>query len=511
MASSPRVAQLVSLKSLFPQAVFTAGCDIQVSTCSRTPHSKQPKSANHLFVAGVDSLENDDESAASAIARGASAILSERLLPISAPQCLVGDVRLAYAKLLHALLDNPSQKMLTIGVMGTHGKSSVSLMVASMLKKIGGNVAYWTTLGANPELTNGAIGNSDPSAKSLTNWMAKAAKTKMPAVVIELSNEMLVDRTASGIEFDVLVIPSFRKSQKHDRLESRGVETGLLRTIEQLKEHGLVVFNADDARLNRLIDRHQIPAIGYGLDADAQVRGKSISRERGMQTMMISAGNSLMPLSTPLIGNHHLRHQLAAVAVGYAFGLELFEVISGVERLKTLPGRMQSLTCGQDFSVYVDAADQADRLAVALHAMAPLGGRITCVAEVPECADADQRAAYGRVLSRAASRVILTQSRTSTKQGQRMMWEVLDGCDHPAAVNLVPDRSAAIELAIRSAEPGDQILLAGWGNDRWTNACHKQTCSDKEQAEICLHALNKHREEAPAFAQSLLHPNKMHD
>jgi len=496
MASSPRAAQLVSLKSLFPQAVFTAGSDISVSTCSRRPSSRFANSVSHIYVAGVDSLENDDEAAASAIARGATAILSERLLPIPVPQCLVGDVRQAYGQLLHALAKHPSQKMLTIGVLGTHGKTSVSLMVASMLKKIAGSVAYWTTLGTNPELPTGTQTAAGPTAKVLANWMAKAAKQKSPAAVIEINNNMLIHRTAAGVEFDVLVIPSFRKTQRHDRLESRGIEIGILRSIEQLKEHGLVVYNADDARLNRLIERHQIPAIGYGMDADAQVRGKRIHREKGSQTMMVSAGRSLMPLSSKLMGDHHLRHQLAAVAVGHAFGLDLFEVIGGVERLTNIPGRMQSLTCGQDFSVHVDASDQADRLAVALHALAPLGGRITCVAEVPECADAEQRAAYGRVLSRAASRVILTQSRYSTKQGQHLMWEVLDGCDNPAAVNLVPDRAAAIELAMRSAEAGDQVLLAGWGVERWTNGRDKQTCCDKETAERFLYSMAKDGDEA---------------
>ncbi len=123
---------------------------------------------------------------------------------------------------------------------------------------------------------------------------------------------------------------------------------------------------------------------------------------------------------------------------------------------------MQSIVCGQEFSVYVDLADQADRLAVSLHALAPLGGKVICVAEVPDCATAEQRAAYGRVLSRAASRVLLTQSRLTNVRGQKLMWEVLDGCDKPAAVDLVSDRATAIELALRSAQPGDQIVLAGW-------------------------------------------------
>jgi UDP-N-acetylmuramoyl-L-alanyl-D-glutamate--2,6-diaminopimelate ligase len=491
MAHSSRSERSVSLKALFPKAVFTAGDDILVHSCSRRVKKQRHRDHVHLFVAGVDALVADEELAATAVRQGASAILSERLLPIPVPQCLVGDVRQAYGQLLHALADHPSQRMLTVGVLGTHGKTSAALLIASMLKKISGSVAYWTSLGQSPEGKAAAHTSliEQATAARLTQWLAKATRTGRPAAVVEISEEMLLQRTTAGMEFDLLVIPSFRKTQRRDGLETRGIETALLRSLEQLKEHGLVVYNADDARVNRIIERHQIPAIGYGLDADAQVRGKRLERNRGSQTMMVSAGHGLMPVTTPLTGDHSLRHVLAAITVGHAFGLELFEVIGGVERLTNIPGRLQSVRCGQDFGVHVDLADQADRLAVALHALAGLGGRILCVAEVPECATPEQRAAYGRVLSRAASRVMITQSRHSTNHGQKLLWEVLDGCDKPAAIDLVPDRAAAIELAIRSAEAGDQILLAGWGTAAWTNNREKQTQTDKHRAESCLYAL----------------------
>ncbi len=489
MARSPRSSRSVSLKTLFPQAVFTAGDDILASSCSRRPKAPENFDATHVFVAGVDSLESNDDKIADAIRLGAKAVITERLLPTPIPQCLVGDARMAYGKLLHALAQSPSQKLVTVGVLGTHGKTSVSLLIASMLKAVGGSVGYWTSLGRNPQPIQTKTNPGTITAAGLTTWMAQSVKAKRPAVVIELSEEMLLNRTAAGIEFDVLVIPSFRKSQRHDSLESRGIETGLIRAIEQLKDHGLVVYNADDARLNRLIERHRIPALGYGLDADANVRGKRIDRMKGTQTMMVSAGNALMPLTSSLAGDHSLRHLLAAVTVGHAFGLELFEVIGGVERMSSIPGRMQTIACGQDFTVHVDLADQADRLAVSLHALAPLGGRIICVAEVPECASADQRAAYGRVLSRSASRVLLTQSRHTNTRGQKLMWEVLDGCDRPAAVDLVPDRTTAIELALRSAEPGDQVLFAGWGSSPWTNNRDKRSFTDKELAEACLYRM----------------------
>ncbi len=71
------------------------------------------------------------------------------------------------------------------------------------------------------------------------------------------------------------------------------------------------------------------------------------------------------------------------------------------------------------------------------------------------------------------------------------MWEVLDGCDKPAAVDLVSDRATAIELALRSAQPGDQIVLAGWGTQTWMNNVTKKAQTDRAVAEACLFDLVK--------------------
>jgi UDP-N-acetylmuramoyl-L-alanyl-D-glutamate--2,6-diaminopimelate ligase len=203
--------------------------------------------------------------------------------------------------------------------------------------------------------------------------------------------------------------------------------------------------------------------------------------------MMIQVGRSIAPVTSKLIGDHTARHILGAVAIGYALGLEIDEIISGVERLQRIPGRLQRVSADQ--KIYIDLADQADRLAVSLHALQRHNGSpIVCVAEIPEASTPDQLMAYGRVLEKAASKVILTQSRVTISTGQKAIWQVLDGCTDPAAIQIVPNREIAIELAIRSARPGDQILLAGWGSSRWLNNQTKSPCSDFDIAETVLKA-----------------------
>jgi UDP-N-acetylmuramoyl-L-alanyl-D-glutamate--2,6-diaminopimelate ligase len=475
--------QTVSLRQVFPSAQIVGADDICCELCLA---NADQATCDWVFAAGLDTESDSARDTIDAINLGAKGILTEQFLPSSVPQCIVPDVREAYAQICQAIAGNPSEKMLTIAVVGTHGKTTASLMVASMLKRVGDRVAYYTTLGASDSKNTGLSAHPDADAHQLAQWLAASEQNESPAAIIELTDDMLRSHSASGIEFDVVLFTGLRKSQRIDSLQARGIENAMHRIIGQLKQHGLVVYNADDARLNRWIERHQPHAISYGLDAVADVRGKRIGSLPGEQSMMISAGSCVMPLTSLILGDHNARHMLGAVAVGYAFGLELFEIVQGVERLQKIPGRLQRVPSTARCEVYIDSADQADRLAVALHTLAKSGNPVTCVAEVPEAATAEQLAAYGRVLERSASRVILTQSRLSTQLGQKSVWQLLDGCDDPSSIQIVPNREAAIELAIRSSRLGDQLLLAGWGANRWTNCQTKKVRTDMECAASIL-------------------------
>ena len=476
----------VSLRQLFPTSQIVGADDIRCDACLS---QLQPAKSECVFAIGLDAECDAARDTIDAINCGAKAILTEQFLPSSVPQCIVPDVREAYAHLCQAVAGKPSEKMLTIAIVGTHGKTTAALMVASMLKRIGNRVAYYTSLGASDGNNAGLVANSDAGAHDLAEWLAASEENQSPTAIIELTDDMLRSHSASGIEFDVVLFTSLRKSQRIDSLQARGIENAMNRIVGQLKQHGIVVYNADDARLNRWIARHQPHSIGYGIDAVADVRGKRLSSLPGEQSMMISAGNCVSPITSKLLGDHNARHMLGAVAVGYAFGLELYETVQGIERLQRIPGRMQRVPNATQCTVTIDAADQADRLAVAMHALSKHGTPIICVAEVPEAATPEQLAAYGKVLERSASQVILTQSRRSTRSGQKSMWQVLDGCEYPASIQIVPNRQTAIELAIRSAENGEQILLAGWGANRWTNDQSKESKNDMECATNMLESI----------------------
>ncbi len=466
----------VSLRRLFREAIFVGATDVDATRCRLDAAKCQP---GDTFFAGVLSNPNDAEQIELAMSNGASAFVTESLLPVPAPQCLIPDARKAFAATTSALAGFPSRELLTIGVLGSHGKTSTSLFVASMMKSIAGRVGYATSLGNSDGSSFSPTWDGRPGPQKINRWLRSLVVSNVAPAVLEISDSMLRDQSLQGQEFDVLVIPSLRPLQRLGKIVARNWQASMLKALELLKGHGMVIYNADDAILNRWIASSKIPAIGYGLDAAAEVQGRRLSRSIGEQTIMVTAGHALMPLTIKMPGDHHARHALAAAAVGAAFGLELKEILPGISRLQKIPGRLERVHCDSDAAVYVDQADQPDRLAMALHTLRVThGGPITCVAEVPMVDSPSARAQFGRVLERGASQIFLTQCRYPASKSQKLMWEVLDGCERPAAVQLIPNRCTAIDLALRSSPSRQTILLAGWGTNGWTSGNDRTVCSD---------------------------------
>ncbi|MFN9345267.1 MAG: Mur ligase family protein [Planctomycetota bacterium] len=227
-----------SLKDLFPNAKFIGADDILCQACDQYPDSHLE---NWIFASGTNPWASPEQEVLKAQAHGAVGILTEQYLPTPVPQCIVPNVHDALGKLSMHLAGNPCKKILTIGVVGTHGKTTASLLIASMLKKIGKSVAYHTTLGGSTGQQTGLMAESTADALTLAEWLKQSVLEKTPAAILEITDEMLQSHAAAGVEFDVLVFTSLRRTQRCDSLQARGIENAMGRIIGQLKEHGVVV------------------------------------------------------------------------------------------------------------------------------------------------------------------------------------------------------------------------------------------------------------------------------
>ncbi len=456
---------ILSLRGFLKEAVFVGAEDIRVSRCVNRADLCQPGDVFIPQIAAADEHDKVDE----AIRRGAVAVVTERLLPVSIPQCLVEDTRNVFGRVCQALVGNPSQRMLTIGIVGTYGKTTTALFVAAMLKRLGGGVAYYTSLGASDSTCCDRTATRAPAARKLAKWLQDADLAGSPAAIIELTPAMLQQQVAAGVEFDLLILTGLRPSQLCGGPSPKDHAAYLNRIAGNLKPHGMLLYNADDSLVAQWAESSGLDCVNYGLDVAHHVRAKRLARHGGEQQLLAVAGNLIMPLTLKIPGDHVARAAMAAVATAWMFDFSVPEAIAGIEALTLIPGRMQRIPQSIEVPIYIDAAETPDRVAVGLHALQVHQlGPATVVMDLSCRLDPQWRQRLGEVLDKGAERIVLSAADLPLDVAQSVAMDVLGGVRSPGRVQVVPDRTAAIRWAVNNTPVG-AILLAGCGAKEWTD------------------------------------------
>jgi UDP-N-acetylmuramoyl-L-alanyl-D-glutamate--2,6-diaminopimelate ligase len=298
----------------------------------------------------------------------------------------------------------------------------------------------------------------------MASWLKQMSTRGCSHAVLEISSHALSRQYTAGLQFDAAVLTNLRRD--HVDLHGSVINYRKIKTrlFEQLKPNGFCVLNADDPGSQVILPKLNAPVITVGQREQAEIMATVLERHPSEQTFLLMAGNESVPVRTQIIGDHHVSNCLAAAAVGLVMGLDLATVARGLEAVQRVPGRMERVECGQQFGVYVDSADNPDRLAMALKALRKVTpGRVLCVFGTPEHRPAEDRPMMGRVVERAADLGVLTGGYVPQAEPLQALHDVLDGYDRPARAHLIPTRTRAIQWTLEQAKPGDSVLIAGEG------------------------------------------------
>ncbi len=169
-----------------------------------------------------------------------------------------------------------------------------------------------------------------------------------------------------------------------------------------------------------------------------------------------------------MIGTHHVYNCLTAAAVGLAYGVDLATVVRGLEAVRQVPGRLERLECGQPFGVFVDFAHTPDALIGCLQTLRGVTqGRLICVFGSGGDRDRQKRPLMGRAVEAGADLAVITNDNPRTEDPQAIAQEILQGFSHPHAAAVILDRAEAIAWALAQAQPGDCVVIAGKGHEKY--------------------------------------------
>jgi UDP-N-acetylmuramoyl-L-alanyl-D-glutamate--2,6-diaminopimelate ligase len=423
-----------------------------------------------VFAALPGSRYHGIEFAPKANERGAVAVLSDRDPGPGTPWLEVQEPRSAAALAAWALAGHPERRLRMVGITGTNGKSTVADLVGRIAAAEGvphgvfGTIAY--TLPGRSEC---AV-RTTPEASDLAPLLAELAGGGGQVAVMEVSSHALsLDRVA-GLEFDVAVWTNLTRDHLdfHHDLEAYFAAKCRLANLLRREPPGRRVIGADDPFMARLAASPRQGDLTFGLGAGRQVTAAEISPSLEGTSFRLGTPAGEVPVRLPLVGAHNLRNALAAAATAVALGWPVEAIARGLENAEPLPGRLEPVTAGTHFPVFVDYAHTPDALEQVLRALREVEERRLVV--VFGCGgdrDPGKRAPMGEVVGRLADVPIVTSDNPRSENPQGIIDVVMDGVRASGNTRAlaIPDRREAIAAALALADERCLVLVAGKGHE----------------------------------------------
>jgi len=446
--------------------------------------------AGDLFVALRGEKADGHDYLAAAARAGAAAALVERDVPAPPLPCVrVPSTAAALARTAANFHGDPSARLTVVGVTGTNGKTTTTYLLESIIAAAGGKAAVIGTI--NYRLAGEVIrtGLTTPFPHELQEVMAAAAAAGATHLVMEVSSHSAAQGRIEGVRFDAGIFTNL----SHDHLDFHGDMESYFDAKASFFRRYLpaggkaagMAFNGDDAYGMRLA-REFPRSLAFGSSRELPVHPLAVTMTWEGTRLVLATPSGEIDVRTRLIGAYNVSNVMAAVCGALLVGVPADAVRAGVERLRTIPGRMEEIPNGRGLHIFVDYAhtpDGLDRVLAALRGLAP--ARLITVFGCGGNRDRTKRPEMGRIAARRSDVVVVTSDNPRNEEPGAILREIVPGLLAEGLVEargsaplargstgrdggyfeVIEDRKAAIARALELARPKDTIAIAGKGHE----------------------------------------------
>ncbi len=438
-----------------------------------------------LFAALPGTSRHGGEFVSQALQRGAVAVLSPRPLTLAPaaterPNWVHPQARRVAGEAAAVVHGRPSHELSVVGITGTNGKSTVLHLTAELLRQDGrrpgvaGTVAVELWNDERREATH-----TTPDGPELQRLCKRNLELGGDAFVLEVSSHALDQERLAGIELDVAVYTNLSRDHLDYHPSMDAYASAKERIFAHLVAGGTAVVNADDAQAARMIRAARARGarvVTYGIGSRADLSADRLEvDERGTHLFLEGMGIPWTGLYLPLLGRHNVENALAALAAVLRLGASPAHAVRGLATISSPRGRLEEVDVGgRGFRVFVDYAHTPDALERVLDTLRQLLGslgeerRLLCVFGCGGGRDAEKRHPMGAAVALRADVALVTSDNPRDEDPAAITADVVRGMQSGRAEVVVePDRRSAIREALRRARPGDVVLIAGKGHERW--------------------------------------------
>lgn len=423
-------------------------------------------SVNSLFVC-ISGYGYDGHSFVSQAERyGAVAVVTEKEIETSLTQIIVANSRKAISIIAKKFYSNVADEMKIIGVTGTNGKTTTANLIYNVLKDSGVKCGCIGTLGVsyNDKFIEPTLTTPDPL--ELHKYLYQMNSEGIDTVVMEVSAHAIYLDKIEGLKFKVGIFTNctqdhldfFKDIEEYERAKLKFFDKNFVE---------YVVTNSDDEVGRKILEKNS-GAVSYGIENPSDVFAIEIKEKTSGTQFIINLFDLIYKVDLRLIGIFNVYNALATATVCALLGIKAKNVISSLQTIDGISGRLENVYKGE-FNVFVDYAHTPDGLLKVLKSLRSISKkRLICVFGCGGNRDAKKRFKMGEISGEFADLTIITTDNPRFEEPMDIICEIEKGLlTKSKNYVIIQDRSQAINYALNNAKLGDTILIAGKGCERY--------------------------------------------
>lgn len=451
----------MKLCELLENKAVTAIGDTEISSVT---DDTRKVTQGSLFVCVKGGSFDGHSAAAEMLEKGAAVVVCDHDLGLGDRQIIVENTRKFYGELCAAWFGHPERKLKMIGVTGTNGKTTITNVIKHILMSNGHKTGLVGTI--QNEIGNEILhtDNTTPMTYAFMELLAKMVEAECEYVVMEVSSFGLVQERIGSSHFDIAAFTNLTQDHLdyHKDMEDYYQAKKLL-----FGKCDTAIINIDDEYGNRLYGETECRKLGFSIKQNSDYYADGIKiKSTGSSFWFCNGGKSHL-VQSMIPGAFNVSNITCAAAVCLEAGIALDDILAAVEKYPGVKGRCEVIPTGRDFTVICDYAHTPDAVENILRSVKEYTDHnLICLFGCGGNRDSAKRPKMAASAAKYADKLIVTSDNPRNEEPEAIIKDILAGLENTAVpYDVVTDRREAIYHALKIAEKGDIIVLAGKGHE----------------------------------------------
>ena len=471
--------KLKELRKDIPVLEITADPELEIHGVCYDSRKVTPGS---LFVAISGFASDGNRFIPMALEKGAAAVVTAKKPEGAVPYVLVESDRMALALLGCNFFHHPARSMTMIGVTGTNGKTSVTLLLKHVLEVVLG--AKVGLIGTMANMVGDEViptERTTPESFELQSLFARMREAGCSHVVMEVSSHAVALERIGGVHFQVCAFTNLTE----DHLDfHKTMDAYCDAKAELFRRCDRAVVNGDDGYAPRILAATQCPVLTTSVCRPEGLYARDLELHAEGIRFTACYGQETTPVGLPIPGKFTVYNALTVLGIAKQLGISLSDCAKALSTATGVKGRVEVVpTPGKDYAILIDYAHTPDGLQNVLSSVRDFcKGRLIAVFGCGGDRDPMKRPIMGQIGVTLSDLAIITSDNPRTEDPMAIIRDILKGIDTEQKEYIVmEDRKSAIRYAMDIAKKDDIIVLAGKGHETYQEVGGKKLHLDERE------------------------------